>query len=171
MACKYKAFSLIELMVVIAIIGVLSAIAIPSYKAYVIRAKILEGVTIASMVNNAISQYHSINGGEFPNAAQLAERLNTTATGQVITFNLTNVASIDVASPTATSLYYGLSYTFDVGGSGRRNIYIAVKNISGILTFKCGIWNITSPSATHIKDPQYLPSGCNETNIMTFYNS
>jgi len=167
---KYKSFSLVELMVVIAIIGILSAIAIPSYKTYIIRAKISEGMTIISSVNNAISEHYSING-VFPNATEVATRLNTTATGSVITFNLTNVASIDVATPTATALYYGLCYTFDVGGSGRRSIYIAIKNINDILIFKCGIWNIASPASHHISDPQYLPSGCNETNISTFFNS
>jgi type IV pilus assembly protein PilA len=165
-----KSFSLVELMVVIAIIGILSAIAVPSYKTYITKAKISEGMVIINKVNKAVSEHYSVKGA-FPSVDELAARLNTTYTASVLAVYSPNVNYIDVTTDGARALYYGLCYSFDIGASGRRCLYVAVKDINNILTFKCGIWNVSSPASYHISDPSYLPSGCNETNVGTFYSS
>lgn len=51
-------FTLIELMIVVAIIGILAAIAIPAYKDYTVRAKVSESVAAASNAKAAISEYY-----------------------------------------------------------------------------------------------------------------
>lgn len=58
-------FTLIELMIVVAIIGILAAIALPAYQVYVVRAKITESIVAASAVKNMMSEGYSadrING-------------------------------------------------------------------------------------------------------------
>lgn len=55
-------FTLIELMIVVAIIGVLAAIAIPAYQDYVIRAKVSEGITLTSGAKMAVSITFSSTG-------------------------------------------------------------------------------------------------------------
>lgn len=60
-----KGFTLIELMIVVAIIGILAAIAIPMYLDYTIRGQIAEGINLASGAKSAVSTFY-LEHGEFP---------------------------------------------------------------------------------------------------------
>ncbi|WP_410169384.1 pilin [Acinetobacter haemolyticus] len=51
-----KGFTLIELMIVVAIIGILAAVAIPAYQDYTVRAKVTEGLSLASSAKTAVSE-------------------------------------------------------------------------------------------------------------------
>jgi len=51
-----KGFTLIELMIVVAIIGILAAIALPAYQDYTVRAKVSEGLTVASGAKATVSE-------------------------------------------------------------------------------------------------------------------
>ena len=61
-----KGFTLIELMIVVAIIGVLAAIGIPQYQNYTARAQATEGLTLAGGLKTALAEYYSVRGS-FPN--------------------------------------------------------------------------------------------------------
>ena len=78
-----KGFTLIELMIVIAILGILLAIAIPAYSDYTIRAKISEGVNMAAAAKMAVSEYR-LSNGTFPTNNGLAG-LATTVESQYVT--------------------------------------------------------------------------------------
>ena len=60
-----KGFTLIELMIVVAIIGILAAIAIPAYQNYTIRAQVTEGLSLADGWKTSIAEYYA-NNGSFP---------------------------------------------------------------------------------------------------------
>jgi type IV pilus assembly protein PilA len=70
MKTMQKGFTLIELMIVIAIIGILAAIAIPAYQNYTIRAQVTEGLSLAAGWKTAISEFYAQNG-TFPVGANV----------------------------------------------------------------------------------------------------
>ena len=68
---KQQGFTLIELMIVVAIIGILAAIAIPAYQDYTIRAQVSEGLNLAGGSKVAVTEYYQ-DTGAFPTTNTMA---------------------------------------------------------------------------------------------------
>ena len=94
-----KGFTLIELMIVVAIIGILAAVAIPAYQDYTIRAKVTEGIGFAAAAKTAVSEFYTSQGNMPTNAAEAGFSTNvSTAIVQSLGFTpvSTTQSQIDV---------------------------------------------------------------------------
>ena len=81
-------FTLIELMIVIAILAILLSIAVPAYQDYVIRSKVTDGIMAATTAKLAVSEYYSMTG-ELPPGG------DNDAAGFSATFNSPYIESVD----------------------------------------------------------------------------
>ena len=118
MKSMQKGFTLIELMIVVAIIGILAAIAIPAYSDYTKRAKVTELVTAASACKASVSEYFQSQGVFPPSLA--AAGCSSTATSKISSLTLAaNTGVITVASAiTGVTGNYVLKPTESVASSG-----------------------------------------------------
>ncbi len=101
---KQQGFTLIELMIVVAIIGILAAIAIPAYQDYTARAKVSEVMVIASKDKSSVSEFY-ISQGNLP---------ATTAEAGI---NVSAAQSAYLSADTAYDAATG-SLTYTLGGLG-----------------------------------------------------
>lgn len=150
-----QGFTLIELMIVVAIIGILAAVAIPAYQDYTIRAKVSEGLGLAAAAKTAVSEYYASEGSFPTNNTQAG--LNTAtdyATDYVDSITVTNgVVAVDLDD--------GLGG--DVTGTTDQVSFYPTQNAAGGVVWLCDAGSggsYAAPGGTEPVADKYLPSNC-----------
>jgi len=127
-----KGFTLIELMIVVAIIGILAAIAIPAYQDYTIRSQVTEGMTLAADLKAGIAEYYA-QTGLWPltiEALTGAGALGTDKEGRY-------VASVDVTDGTIT-ITYGRDANSNIAGAANQLSFKPFVNENRDVLWQCG---------------------------------
>lgn len=87
---KQTGFTLIELMITVAIVGILAAVAMPAYINYTIRAQVSEGFTQAGGLQTEVVEYYSVNGTIPKNMTDLGYQAGTYFSGKYSTVQVQN---------------------------------------------------------------------------------
>jgi len=147
-----QGFTLIELMIVVAIIGILAAIAIPAYQDYTIRAQVSEGLSLADGAKTAVAEFYT-NRGVFPTtnaSAGLAPKAQITGK---------YVSSVGVGTNDGSG--NGILVTFSNSGSHTANAALNTKTLALMPTSSGG--SITWSCISSTIPQKYLPSSCKGT--------
>ncbi len=139
---KQQGFTLIELMIVVAIIGILAAIAIPAYQDYTIRAQVSEGLSLAAGSKVAVTEFYQDRGTWPANNTEAGVSPPTNISGKYVT-------QVDVTSANIAVTYGGTEVNNNIANAV---LTLQATDNTGAIEWDC---SGASPLV-----PKWLPAAC-----------
>ncbi|MBH6429310.1 pilin [Neisseria meningitidis] len=156
-----KGFTLIELMIVIAIVGILAAVALPAYQDYTARAQVSEAILLAEGQKSAVTEYY-LNHGTWPsNNSDAGVASSTDIKGKY-------VKEVKVANGVITATMLSTGVNKEIQG---KKLSLWAKRQAGSVKWFCGQPvtraakakdDVTAATGTDKIDTKHLPSTCRD---------
>ncbi|EMT4961633.1 pilin, partial [Neisseria gonorrhoeae] len=159
-----KGFTLIELMIVIAIVGILAAVALPAYQDYTARAQVSEAILLAEGQKSAVTEYY-LNNGKWP------ENNGDAGVASASTIKGKYVQKVEVAKGVVTATMNSSNVNKEIQG---KKLSLWAKRQDGSVKWFCGQPvkrndanaakdDVTADGTTGTKiETKHLPSTCRD---------
>lgn len=144
-------FSLIELMIVVAIIGLLASIAVPAYNDYMTRAKIVEFLTSGEIIRKSFSEFRMVNGN-FTATTLTALGASDPSGGNIAAVTIGGNATNGVIKICGNSTNLGI-------GTDTVGIVMVGSFANNSVTWSC--------QNTGTNSSKYVPTSCRTTYVLT----
>ncbi|HGT2176760.1 TPA: pilin [Neisseria gonorrhoeae] len=161
-----KGFTLIELMIVIAIVGILAAVALPAYQDYTARAQVSEAILLAEGQKSAVTEYY-LNNGEWP------EDNDKAGVASASDIKGKYVKSVTVANGVVTATMLSSGVNNEIKG---KRLSLWAKRENGSVKWFCGqpvqradakagTDDVAKDDAADKIETKHLPSTCRDTSM------